>query len=345
MLRGAKFAFRLLTKGSQSSGRRWAAATSRARTRVSVIRDSDLVKIEATRDTKSSNWDYETELYALAKRLDCFNIETNNKLLRTALTHKSWVIGDPSDVFDQTERRASSDEALNEQENYNDRLTLLGSTVTSHYVMEFLFFQYPHLPADGLRDLRTFVTEKEMMTRVGENLGIVDLILTKHKLYRKPERFTIICGALLAIIGTIHSEQGALKSRSFVHDFIMTQLAGQDVSQIVKLSHPKFMLQMLMREKNMPPPAARLIDESGRATHMPTFVVGIYSGKDLLGKGAAPSLKRAAHEATLASLHNHFEKAISVARLPSDYADYVPESKINLMEIREKEKEAVTASS
>ena len=71
--------------------------------------------------------DYETELYALAKRLDCFNIETNNKLLRTALTHKSWVIGDPSDVFDQTERRASSDEALNEQENYNDRLTLLGN--------------------------------------------------------------------------------------------------------------------------------------------------------------------------------------------------------------------------
>ena len=50
-------------------------------------------------------------------------------------------------------------------------------------------------------------------------------------------------------------------------------------------------------------------------------------------------------QATLASLHNHFEKAISVARLPSDYADYVPESKINLMEIREKEKEAVTASS
>lgn len=70
--------------------------------------------------------DYETELYALAKRLDYFNVETNNKLLRTALTHKSWIIGSPSEVFEQTKDVATSTEVLDEPEQYNDRLTLLG---------------------------------------------------------------------------------------------------------------------------------------------------------------------------------------------------------------------------
>ena len=86
-----------------------------------------------------------------------------------------------------------------------------------------------------------------------------------------------MCGAVLAIIGAIHFDQvfntqhfafhaicdhdclcqGALRSRSFVHDFVVTELAGQDVTQIVKLSHPKFMLRMLMKEKDMPPPVAK----------------------------------------------------------------------------------------
>jgi large subunit ribosomal protein L44 len=282
-------------------------------------------------------------LYALAKRLEYFNEETSNRLLRTALTHKSWVIGDPSEIFGLT-KRLGSVEALEEPQQYNDRLTLLGSTVTSHYVMEWLYVHYPHLPADGLRDLRTFLTDKQLMTKIGEQLGIVDLIKTKHKLYKRPERYSIVCGAVLAIIGAIHFDQGALRSRGFVHDFVVTELAGQDVTQIIKLSHPKFMLRMLMKEKDMPPPVAKLIDETGRATHMPTFVVGIFSGRNLLGQGAGPSLKRAAHEATLAALHGHFGKEILIAKLPSDYADYLPETKINFMENRVTKDEEMTTS-
>jgi dsRNA-specific ribonuclease len=109
-----------------------------------------MVKVVPVPERKGNNWDYETELYALAKRLEYFNEETSNRLLRTALTHKSWVIGDPSEIFGLT-KRLGSVEALEEPQQYNDRLTLLGSTVTSHYVMEWLYVHYPHLPADGLR--------------------------------------------------------------------------------------------------------------------------------------------------------------------------------------------------
>ena len=82
------------------------------------------------------------ELSAFGNRIG-FKLDTTEAkdLLRTAFTHKSVVI----------QKESEDGVKSSEEPAHNERLALLGSTVTSHFVMEWLYVTYPNLPADGMR--------------------------------------------------------------------------------------------------------------------------------------------------------------------------------------------------
>jgi large subunit ribosomal protein L44 len=81
----------------------------------------------------------------------------------------------------------------------------------------------------------------------------------------------------------------------------------------MRLAEPKRVLAALLKKKGMEAPVARwvalfspdifpitqssrwhrLLEESGRMTHAPSFVVGIFSGATKLGEGVGNSLKMA----------------------------------------------------
>ena len=255
-----------------------------------------------------SNWNYNAELSALASRVGVELVHL--RFLKVALRDRS-VVGAAS---------SSKDQHLEE----HSRLAFLGQSVLLHFVHEYLYFNYPKLAGGMLKDISNFLTSETLLTDLSSHLGVTQLIQTR-KLLGDPANSLVVTDAFCAVIGVLYEKQGGKSARSFVHDFVISQLASKDLSELIKLQHPRFMLNAILRSKGQSRLVSRLIKESGRATHFPSFVVGVYSGDRLLGEGCGTSLKRAEREAMVTALQTHFQTELSKAPLPSDHENFVPE--------------------
>ena len=260
-----------------------------------------------------SNWNYSSELSALAHRVGIDPVHL--PLLRLALR-------------DGNQLDSSHPSSLEEQEpEKEDKLSVRGRSVMLHYLHEYLYFNYPKLNTAMLRNIREFLNSDLVVTDLASHLGITQLIQTT-KILSDPSNANVIRTAFYAVIGLVYENQGGKAARSFVHDFIISQLASNDLGELLKLQHPRFMLHAILKSKGKRRPTSRLIKESGRATHFPSFMVGVYSGVELLGEGCGTSLKRAEREAMLAALRTHFQTELSNVPLPSDDQETIPEEQL-----------------
>lgn len=260
---------------------------------------------------KGSNWNYTAELSALAHRLGY--APESLPSLPTALTHRTAL----------PEQMQASSGA------HNGRLAVVGHASLLHYTRESLFRSYPNLDGTHLIDLSNFLTSVEALVTLAEHLGVPELMRTLHKLYN-PTKTILIERGLCAIIGCLYIDQGPEAAKKFVEDVFLPQLKGKDLTELIKLQHPKYMLQTILKESGMPPPVSRLVRESGRATHLPSYVVTVFSGERCLGEGAGTSLRRAEQEAISAALMKHFLKEVKAAPAPGGNKEgFRPERKIN----------------
>lgn len=260
-----------------------------------------------------NNWNYHAELSALAHRTGVDSLHLPS--LQVALRDKSVVGG------------AQNSEGRLPQE--HSRLSFLGYSVLLHYVHEYLYFNYPKLQGSMLDDIGSFLTSEAVLTDLSSHLGVTQLIQTK-KLLSDPVNSRVVTNAFCAVIGVLYEKQGGKAARSFVHDFVISQLASKDLDEVIKLQHPRFMLHAILKGKGRPRLVTRLIKESGRATHFPSFVVGVFSGEQLLGEGCGTSLKRAEREAMTTALQTHFRRELANAPLPSDHEDFLPDEELHL---------------
>ena len=270
-----------------------------------------------------SNWNYTAELSALAQRLGHDVQELPS--LKIALTHRSFLTAGK----EGEEGRKEPDSLEMEQQQCNDRLGRLGGALLRFFVEEYLFFTYPRLEGKHSFDIHTSLTHPASLARVASYLGVTDLLLTGLS---DGGGEPMTARALQAVVGALYVDKGASAAKRVVNDFIITQLAGQDFGELIKLQHPKFMLRAVLRSQGKPPPVSRLMRESGRLTHFPSFVVGVYSGEKLLAEGCGTSLKRAEREAVTAALQKHFQTELSQAPLPSDHEDFRGEFEVKFME-------------
>ena len=259
-----------------------------------------------------SNWNYSSELSALAHRVGIDPVHL--PLLQVVLRNKSQL-----DILPTS--------SAEEQPQEYGHLSDLGRSVMQHYIHEYLYYNYPKLRAMMLRDIRDFLNSDSVVTDLASHLGITQLIQTT-KILSDPSNVHVIRNAFYTVIGLLYENQGGKAARSFVHDFVISQLASKDLGELIKLQHPRFILHAVLKSKGKPRPVSRLIKESGRATHFPSFVVGVYSGTELLGEGCGTSLKRAEREAMLASLRTHFQMELANVVLPSDHQDAIPEEQL-----------------
>ena len=271
------------------------------------------------RQRKGSNWDYRVELSALSARLGRSLEEFPS--LRAALNFRT-LSGTGVNVSKEPSRRQSG-----------ERLAQLGRSLLDFFVTEYLFFTYPNLQGHQLRDVRASVTDSEVTARIANHVGVTDLLLTTDKELHD----SLPAEGFEAVLGAFYVDHGPAAAKKLVHGFVLPQLAAADFSEFIKLQHPKFMLRAILHGAGKPPPVARLLRESGRLTHFPSFVVGMYSGEQFLAEGCGTSLKRAEREAASAALRKYFQTEVSRAPLPSDHEDFQAESQVVLMEEKEDE--------
>lgn len=103
-----------------------------------------------------------------------------------------------------------------------------------------------------------------------------------------------------AVVGAIYTHSGREAARSFVKSHILSRQL--DLAKLFTFKLPVRELARLCMREEFEPPVARLLTETGRLSRTPVFVVGIFSGNDKLGEGAASSLDFARKKAAMNAL-------------------------------------------
>ncbi|KAI9504805.1 54S ribosomal protein L3 mitochondrial [Coemansia spiralis] len=214
----------------------------------------------------------------------------------------------------------------------NDRLSWLGKRALNLYVGEYLQLKYPNLVPETLQDVQHANFGITSLAEVARHFGMQPVMRWKSVSKDAPKvGLTKVLGkSVQALVGAIYQDQGAQMAKQFVHQHII-QSRPIEVENVVELKNPKVMLRALMKQKNMEPPVARILKETGRFTSSPVFIVGVFGGSRMVGMGYGSSLKMAEYRAAKDALLKHYAKEIKDIEIEGDDADvtFIPQSEID----------------
>ncbi|KIX96295.1 uncharacterized protein Z520_08073 [Fonsecaea multimorphosa CBS 102226] len=119
-----------------------------------------------------------------------------------------------------------------------------------------------------------------------------------------------------AVMGAVYLHAGRAAAKKFYSDHFMSRQL--DMSSLFQFKYPTRDLSRLCGREGFQAPVAKILSETGRKSRTPVFVVGIYSGSDLLGEGAGASLDEARTRAAVAALKGWYLYSPTEFRLPSE---------------------------
>jgi dsRNA-specific ribonuclease len=123
-----------------------------------------------------------------------------------------------------------------------------------------------------------------------------------------------------AVVGSVYLHAGRSAAKKFVQQHILSRHLA--ISSLFQFKEPVRELARLCMREEFEYPVARILSETGRHSRSPVFVVGIFSGKEKLGEGAAPTLEEARLRASVAALKAwYLYSPGKAARVPSEMED------------------------
>lgn len=205
----------------------------------------------------------------------------DSTLLRQALTHSSFT----------------NEQKINKAKNY-ERLEFLGDAVLELVSSEFLFREYPQVPEGELTKLRASMVCEPSLAFCARDLELGEYI----RLGKGEEstggrnRDSITSDAMEALIGAIYLDGGMEKAKTFIHNFILSDLEDKQLFYDSKSN-----LQELIQGKLRKEIRYELIDECG-PEHDKTFRVAVHMGDEVLGEGQGRTKKAAEQQAAYRAL-------------------------------------------
>jgi dsRNA-specific ribonuclease len=119
-----------------------------------------------------------------------------------------------------------------------------------------------------------------------------------------------------SVFGAVYLHAGRAALKQFYNDHIISRQL--DVGSLFQFKNPTRDLSRLCAREGFQAPVAKLLSETGRKSRTPVFVVGIFSGGDLLGEGAGASLDEARTRAAVAAMKGWYLYSPTEVRLPSE---------------------------
>lgn len=207
----------------------------------------------------------------------------NPDLLKTAVTHRSYLNENRSYKLDQ-----------------NERLEFLGDAVLELVVTDYLYGNFSN-PEGELTNWRASLVNKEMLSRVSRKLDVEKYLLMSRGEAKDTGRARdyLLANALEAIIGAIYLDQGYDTAKEFILDNIVVNL--KEVLESKSYLDPKSHFQEEAQDKAGITPNYRVISESG-PDHDKKFVVGVYLGDEEIARGEGNSKQEAQRNAAKAGL-------------------------------------------
>ncbi|KAI0537634.1 ribonuclease III [Xylaria digitata] len=119
-----------------------------------------------------------------------------------------------------------------------------------------------------------------------------------------------------AVVGAIYLHCGSEAAKMFINSHVLSRRL--DLANLFNFRLPQRELTRLCARENFDPPIARLLSDTGRLSISPVYVVGIYSGRDMLGEAAGANLDAAKIAACINALKAWYLYSPGPVGLPSD---------------------------
>ena len=214
-------------------------------------------------------------------------IFNNPKLLKMALTHKSYAYEQSNPDYDM----------------YNERIEFLGDAILEHIISDLLFSQVPELSEGEMTKKRAAIVCEASLSRAFKRInGHEYIYLGKcEKNSNGMLKDAIIADAFEATLGAIYLDGGYEIARDICLELldveIKTVLAGGNLNTDYKTQ-----LQEILQRNGNVKIEYKLQKEEG-PEHAKVFTIGLFFNGQKIGEGQGKSKKQAeqnaAHEALL----------------------------------------------
>ncbi len=218
---------------------------------------------------------------------DVLGVKFNNiELLITAFTHRSYL----------NEHKKTVSE-------HNERLEFLGDAVLELVVTEYLYSNFSE-PEGILTNWRSALVRTESISAAATKLGSMDMMRLSRGEKRGSDRAKqqIMANSFEAVVGAMYLDQGYEPSRKFITDHILSTL--DEILKTGSWMDPKSRLQELAQSLDSQTPVYKVVSEEG-PDHDKVFVIGVYIGDKLYGKGSGPSKQAGQQSAAEAALKKY----------------------------------------
>jgi ribonuclease-3 len=198
----------------------------------------------------------------------------DRNVLQSALTHRSY---------------------LNENRRWplphNERLEFLGDAVLELITTEYLYRNFPN-PEGELTNLRSALVNYKMLAEIAQRLNLDQYILLSKGEAKDTGRArqVILANSFEALIGAIYLDAGCEVTRTFINDYVLTEL--KEILAAGKVLDPKSKFQELSQEKLGITPHYKVLTEWG-PDHSKNFEVGVFVGDRQIAKGTGSSKQEA----------------------------------------------------
>lgn len=208
----------------------------------------------------------------------------NLNLLKTALTHSSYL-------------NESPDENLE----CNERLEFLGDAILGSVIAEELYTRFPDEQEGVLTSMRSSIVRGDTLANASNRIGIGEHLLmgSGEEKSGGRKRNSNLEAAFEATVGAIFIEGDYQAARAFCVRVLSDEIASANDSAYPK--NPKSALQELVQSKHLEAPKYRIIGASGEP-HAPTFTAEVIVDGAALGTGNGRSKSIAEQEAAKAAL-------------------------------------------
>jgi ribonuclease-3 len=211
---------------------------------------------------------------------------SNPHLLQQALTHRSWLGANGSDLNTS-----------------NERMEFLGDSVLELVVNEYLYGRYPDLQEGDLTRMKSLLVSRSILSGQARSmsLGAFLFLSDAERDSGGCERASILADAFEAIIGALYLDGGLLAARSFVERRLIG--AADALLDDGQFTNYKSLLQELVQAQFKTYPRYRVSAQSG-PDHRKLFTVEVTVRGKKLGEGHGSNKKKAEQAAACDALDN-----------------------------------------
>jgi len=209
---------------------------------------------------------------------------TDLDLLRSAITHRSYLNEHKEATWD-----------------HNERLEFLGDAVLELVITDYLFKKYPEKPEGELTAVRAALVNTVSLAAASERLGLNEFLLMS-KGEAKDEgraRQYILANTFESCIGALYMDQGYDVAAAFIGTNLFPQTDKIVSGRLWQDGKSRF--QELAQEHASVTPTYQTVAQSG-PDHDRVFTVGVFLRQDKVAEGVGCSKQEAEQAAAQAAL-------------------------------------------